>query len=182
MKTLFLIRHCRAVGQEAEAPLTAEGEQQAHALANALATAGIERIVSSPMRRALASAAPLARRLGLSVEVDARLAERVLSGSARADWLDRLRESFDDLDARLEGGESSREAMARGAAMVDDALRHPARVTALVTHGNLLALLLRRFDAAYGFDAWRAFTNPDVFRVTVGDSGTSGRVERMWQV
>ena len=117
--------------QEAEAPLTAEGERQAQALADALAAAGIERIVSSPMRRALDSAAPLARRLGLAVEVDARLAERVLSGGVRVDWLDRLRESFDDLDARLQGGESSREAMVRGTAAVDDALRAYHRLNRL---------------------------------------------------
>jgi 2,3-bisphosphoglycerate-dependent phosphoglycerate mutase len=45
---LFLIRHCSALGQEPEAPLSSEGEQQAQELARFLAEYGITRIVSSP--------------------------------------------------------------------------------------------------------------------------------------
>ena len=39
----------------------------------------------------------------------------------------------------------------------------------IVTHGNLLALLLRHFDGRVGFAAWEALTNPDVYRVTLGN-------------
>ena len=96
MKTIYAVRHCRASGQAPDAPLTAEGVVQAAALADFLAPLGIERIVVSPYLRAQQSIAPLAARLGLVVEQDARLVERVLSTGERADWLERLRESFED--------------------------------------------------------------------------------------
>jgi broad specificity phosphatase PhoE len=57
-------------------PLTALGRAQAERAAAALASAGLRRIVVSPYRRALATAAPLARRLGLPLTVNPLVRER----------------------------------------------------------------------------------------------------------
>ncbi|MBV9209981.1 MAG: histidine phosphatase family protein [Acidobacteria bacterium] len=165
MKTLYVVRHCKAEGQEADAPLTPEGVAQSNSLADALATAKIERIISSPYRRATQSVAPLARRLNLAVELDSRLVERVLCSSSRPDWQELLCASFSDLDLSFEGGESSREAMQRALAVVGEIEKHAAQNTVLVTHGNLMALLLKHFDDSIGFAEWHALSNPDVYRV-----------------
>jgi 2,3-bisphosphoglycerate-dependent phosphoglycerate mutase len=165
MKTLYVVRHCKAEGQEADAPLTPEGVAQSDSLADSLATANIERIISSPYIRATQSIAPLARRLNLAVELDVRLVERVLCSGSRPDWRELLRASFSDLDLSFEGGESSREAMRRAVAVVTDIQRHSAQSTLLVTHGNLMALLLKHFDDSIGFAEWCALSNPDVYRV-----------------
>lgn len=167
MKTLYVVRHCEAEGQEADAPLTPEGVAQSDRLAVSLATADIERIISSPYLRATQSIAPLARRLNLPVEIDLRLVERVLCSGSRPDWQERLSASFSDLDLSLEGGESSREAMQRAVAVVTEIQRHSAQRTLLVTHGNLMALLLKHFDDSIGFAEWRALSNPDVYRVVL---------------
>lgn len=167
MKTLYVVRHCKAEGQEADAPLTPEGIAQSNSLADTLATEDIERIISSPYTRATQSIAPLARRLNLAVELDIRLVERVLCSGSRPDWQELLRASFSDLDLSFEGGESSREAMLRAVAVVTDIRRHSARSTLLVTHGNLMALLLKHFDDSIGFAEWRALSNPDVYRVAL---------------
>lgn len=177
-RTIYAIRHCRAEGQSPDAPLTVEGQVQAECLAEFLLEARIEQIVSSPFLRAVQSIQPLAWRLGLAVETDPRLAERVL-GHASSDWLDRLRATFDDLDLCFSGGESSRVAKARVTAAVEDTLRGDARTIAVVTHGNLLALLLKQFDDAIGFEHWRKLTNPDVFRVEVDRSGVV--IARIWE-
>ena len=106
MKTLYLVRHCKAEGQEADAPLTPEGVAQSNYLADLLANANIERIISSPYTRATQSITPLAQRLNLIVELEVRLVERVLCSDSRPDWQEHLFASFSDLDLRLEGGES----------------------------------------------------------------------------
>ncbi|MDP8925085.1 MAG: histidine phosphatase family protein [Chloroflexota bacterium] len=175
---VYLVRHCQAAGQEPDAPLTPAGEARARDLAEFLGERGIRRIVSSPFARGRASVAPLAERLGLAVEIDDRLAERVLCGAPLVDWRERLRASFDDVDLCLDGGESSRVAMARGAAALRDAL-DGARPVVVVTHGNLLALLLRHLDDRSGFTAWERLTNPDVFSITV--LADALRVERIWR-
>ena len=178
-RTLYVVRHCRAEGQHPEAAITVEGQAQAAALAGFLAGRGVQRIVSSPFRRALQSIAPLTERLELPVETDARLVERILSNEDLPNWLDRLRETFEDQDLSLRGGESSRAAMARASSAVRDMLEHRAVTTAVVTHGNLITLLLKHFDDRFGFDDWEKLTNPDVFCVTV--EGEIALVERVWR-
>jgi broad specificity phosphatase PhoE len=59
-----------------DAPLTELGHAQAEEAASALADAGIRRIIASPYTRALQSAEPLARRLGLPVLVTPLVRER----------------------------------------------------------------------------------------------------------
>jgi len=166
-KTIYLIRHCKATGQEAEAPLTEEGERQARRLADFLADRRIDKIVSSPFRRAIRSVEPLARRIGLDIAVDDRLRERVLSGRDLPDWMERLRASFEDMDIVLEGGESSRTATERARAAIEEQLAEDEEAAniAVATHGNLMALILKCYDDRIGFEAWKALTNPDVYEL-----------------
>lgn len=106
---------------------------------------------SSPFVRAIQSIAPLAERLGLPIATDKRLAERVLAAGDLPDWLAALKSSFDDLHRCLAGGESSRAAMQRASEVASEAMAHPASATLPVTHGNLMALLLKNFDDRIGF-------------------------------
>src|SRR5215212_6808464 len=98
---LYLVRHCQSTGQEPDAPLTALGREQSEHLADVLQEHGIARIVSSSYARARQTADPLARRLGLSVETDKRLIERVLSSEPLNDWRNRLQAAWEDHDLVL---------------------------------------------------------------------------------
>jgi 2,3-bisphosphoglycerate-dependent phosphoglycerate mutase len=174
-KVLYLVRHCQAVGQHPQAPLSSAGLSQAHALADRLAGCGIERIVSSPFLRAVQSITPLAERLGLTIVTDARLREHLLSPTDLPDWRDALRASFEDLDLCFEGGESGRAATNRVVAAVEEIGAHPACTTVVVTHGKLLTLQLRHFDPRVGFAEWQALRNPDIFCLKFGPNGPEVR-------
>jgi 2,3-bisphosphoglycerate-dependent phosphoglycerate mutase len=165
----YLVRHCQATGQEADALLTETGQQQAMALADWLGEAQITRIISSPYVRAYQSVIPLAKRLGLSIEVDDRLIERVLCSTPLNDWREKLAETFVDLDLSFTGGESSRVAMSRGMAVVDEVIRYAESSVVIVTHGNLMALILKMFDEQIGYTEWVNLRNPDVYQVQIGD-------------
>ncbi len=179
MGVFYLIRHCEAAGQAADAPLTETGRAQAVQLAERLAGLGIRRIIASPFRRAVDSAAPLARRLGLPLETDERLIERVLAGENLPDWREKLEQTFRDPDLCYPGGESSRQAAARGMAVLEEALAAAGgRPFALVSHGCLITLVLRELDPAIGFSDWARMTTPDVYRVT--GSGSDWHVSRAW--
>ena len=178
MQKLVLVRHAAASGQDAAAALTREGQRQASVLADLLLPLQIQRVISSPFARATESVTPFCRRANLRLETDDRLVERVLGARDLPDWREHLRRSFDDMDYRLEDGESSRTAQARGTAAVRAALATGERCV-LVTHGNLLALILRSVDATVGFDVWSGFSNPDVFGLHVGDDGPTG-FTRLW--
>lgn len=178
MEQIVLVRHASATGQEPSALLTAEGERQAQLLADLLDQFHIARVISSPFTRAMDSVAPFCRRANLELEADDRLVERTLSAHNHSDWRDHLRRSFDELDYCLEGGESSRTAQARGTAAMRAALASGKRC-ALVTHGNLLALILKSVDATIGYDAWAALSNPDAFVVHVENEQPTG-FTRVW--
>jgi 2,3-bisphosphoglycerate-dependent phosphoglycerate mutase len=178
MARVVLVRHAEATGQSADAPLSAIGQGQAQQLARLLCGFEIERVVSSPFRRALESVQPFAERSGLVVETDSRLVERVLSAQALPDWREHLRRSFEEPDYRMHDGESSRAAQARAVAAVLDAVAGGQRCL-VATHGNLLALILQWVDAQVGYDVWAKLSNPDVFVIDV-DAAGQRRFRRLW--
>ncbi|MFZ6005712.1 MAG: phosphoglycerate mutase family protein [Actinomycetota bacterium] len=88
MGKLYVVRHADAGPRgRADVPdearqLSDRGWRQAEGLRDRLADAGIARLVASPYRRCVDTLAPLAARLGIDVEPDARLAEgRGFSGA-----------------------------------------------------------------------------------------------------
>ena len=169
---LYLIRHCSSPSQHPDSPLTEAGLVQAEQLADSLADVPFAQIVSSPYVRAMATAAPLAARLGLPVVTDARLSEFRLSTEDSPDWQDRLRATFADPDCVWPGGESARTATARARAVIDTLDR--SAPVAVVTHGRLMSLLLASLGMPFGFEDWKALTNPDVYRI-------GPKVERVWR-
>jgi 2,3-bisphosphoglycerate-dependent phosphoglycerate mutase len=181
-KVIYLVRHCEATGQGADARLTGEGVEQAEGLSEFLSGAGVGRIVSSPFVRAVDSIRPLADRLNIEIELDERLIEAPLSTIDHSDWLDKLRATFSDFELACEGGESSRAATLRAIAAVNEASGEQTAV--VVTHGRLLTLILKHFDPKYGFEEWQRLTTPDVFRVEVsGEQGAASRVDQsLWAV
>jgi 8-oxo-dGTP diphosphatase len=94
---LYVVRHAHAGsrsswdGPDEERPLTPKGRRQAAGITDALAGAGVTRLVSSPFRRCTQTLEPFAQRLGLAIEVDDRLAEGAggLDALALADELAR---------------------------------------------------------------------------------------------
>jgi 2,3-bisphosphoglycerate-dependent phosphoglycerate mutase len=175
---IHVIRHCEATGQSEDAPLTARGFEQAELLANFLEGAGIEQVICSPYLRAQQSIAPLVERNRIPMTVDNRLSERVLSRSPINNWFECLRNTFDDFELSFAGGESSKQAMERAVATLSDVNATNLQSVAIMTHGNLMTLLLRHFDSQFGFDEWTRLTNPDVFLVSV--DAAKRVVKRVW--
>lgn len=174
MKTLYLVRHCSATGQAADAELSESGFEQAEKLATFFSGISIENIISSPFKRAQDSIKPTAKAKNLPLSIDNRLAERTLSTSDLPNWLELLEETFNNLDLKLFGGESSREATARALEVITEAPNN----TILVTHGNLMSLILKHFDDSIGFREWKSLRNPDVYTVTIGNNESS--YEHLW--
>lgn len=79
--TVYLVRHAVAVGRsdwdgdDRLRPLTKRGGRQALGLVDLVASADVQRVLSSPALRCRDTVAPLASKLGLAVDDDERLAE-----------------------------------------------------------------------------------------------------------
>ncbi|MFD1040036.1 histidine phosphatase family protein [Virgibacillus byunsanensis] len=177
------MRHCSAEGQHKDSPLTTVGMRQAHLLSNFFndQNISIHRIISSPYLRAIESIKPYAQLINTEVEVDERLKERILSEDPIDDWLEVLEQSFTDLDFTLPGGESANDAMHRVSQVIDSIYdnENVANVI-IVSHGNLLSLLLKQYNPDFGFANWKELRNPDVFLVNMDDEKTHS-VECVWR-
>ena len=182
MINVYVVRHCKAEGQAADAPLTEAGIQQADKLADFLSGRNIDAIHSSPYERAYRTITPLADKLGLEVKLDERLVERVLSDKNCPEWRDMLHKTYDDLDLCYEGGESSSAAMNRAVRVIKDIMSSGYRNTVLVSHGNLISLLLKHYDDRIGFKEWEAMSNPDVYRLSFMNDRSGIGIDRMWTV
>lgn len=179
MKQIFLVRHCQATGQEPEAHLTEDGVRQAIQIKAFLSGINIDHIVSSPYKRAIDTIQHLSQAIGVPITIDDRLEERVLSSKHLDNWMELLRASYEDLDIVYEGGESSREAMNRGVAVIYELMEQTDGNAVVVTHGALMSLILKYFDDSVGFEEWRSLTNPDVYVIRQRDG--SYESERIWE-
>jgi probable phosphoglycerate mutase len=180
---LWLVRHGEstwnvlgmAQGQSDRATLTERGVHQANEVADRLAAeAGrqpVTALYASDLRRALLTAAPVARRLGLPVHPDARLRERrlgVLEGSPSSTLVPAV-SGIDngrvvDPDARPEGGESLRDMYRRTASFVD-ALPGTTGDVVVVAHGGSIRLL-RAYLSGVPVERmeWDVLTNASIQR------------------
>lgn len=179
MSSLILVRHCEAAGQEPDAPLTETGRRQAQELASFLLAFPIDAFVTSAYLRAQQTAEPLAGLLHLGVEVDSRLNERVLTPYPIDNWREVVRDSFADPDLRAPGGESANDVLRRAWPALENWLSGSAELPVVITHGNLLSLVLHSIDPGFGYAGWENLSNPDVYRVCVEGDGAMG-FRRLW--
>ena len=175
-KIIYVVRHCKAEGQPAESVLTSEGNQQAIQLVNFFKQVKIDRIISSPFKRAIQSIEPVSKQKQIEIELDTRLEERVLCSTDMPDWLESLKDTYNDLDLKFVGGESSREAMERVTSVIHDI--NPGESVVIVSHGNLISLLLKSFDYSVGFNEWMQLSNPDVIQIKIDRDDWA--IHRLW--
>ena len=170
MPKLLLIRHCQTNGRHPDTPLTEAGAKAAEALITRLRDLAPDAVYSSPYERAHATVRPFAISAGLSVGLDDRLRERVLSERNLVDRLEHARRSFADLDYRVPGEESLNQTQQRAITALTDIAAAGHRLPAVSSHRNLIASVLRSMDPAFGFEQWLDLRTPDLFEVEL-DAG-----------
>ncbi len=146
---LLVIRHALPLrsepGQGSDPELSEDGIEQAKRLPDALARFPITRLVSSPQRRAMQTAQPVADALGLSVDVDDRLAEYDRDMAHYTPIEEASQEDLQRLiDGHLPGAVDEPAFIGRVRAGVDDivaAADHEDTV-ALFSHGGVINALV----------------------------------------
>ena len=158
---LLLIRHGEtshnaaqiALGRE-DVPLNERGLLQADRIGVALRSEPIAAIYSSPLQRATATAAPLAKALGLVVEIEDGLVEMDV-GDVENQTFAELAERYPDFlkewrservaDLRMPGGESLRQVQQRAWAALE-AIRekYGDETVAVVSHNFVILTVLCR--------------------------------------
>ncbi|GAK09884.1 histidine phosphatase family protein [Geomicrobium sp. JCM 19038] len=164
IRVIYVVRHCEAKGQAPEAELTVQGRNQALEVAKFFKNKNISHIISSPYERAFQTIKPFARQNKLSIETTTLLSERVLSTKNEPDWLEKLQATFEDMELKYEGGESSVEAQNRIVEVIEHVKEQHSGNTVVVTHGVVLSLLLKTIGE-FDFSDWQGLRNPDIFQL-----------------
>jgi 2,3-bisphosphoglycerate-dependent phosphoglycerate mutase len=175
---IIAVRHCKAEGQESSAPLTAEGEQQARELAEFLKGQHFDSVVSSPFKRAIDTILPYSKQNNISIMTDDRLAERVLitEPDPKWDWRSNLERTYKEEHLKFPGGESTFEAKQRVSSFIKDLESRQYESVLVVSHGNLLSLMINLYDSSFGFKEWALLSNPDVYLIDTSQNN----VTKLW--
>jgi probable phosphoglycerate mutase len=159
MPTLVLIRHAAhdllgrtLVGRAPEVRLSTAGAHEAEALAERLAGSAVRALYSSPRERARDTAAPIAARLGVPVEIAPELDEIDFG-----DWTNRAFAELDELEpwrrfnqfrsgTPCPNGESALDVQARFLRLVERlSTTHAEHWVALVSHGDVIRAALAHY-------------------------------------
>ncbi len=158
----------RIQGQRSGVPLTARGRAQAHAAASQLMAQSVDRIVSSDLERARATAAIIADALARPVEFTPALREQAL-GSLEGRLASELAaepvpDGVDITEVRWGGGESVADVHARLRAFVAAVEQDTVRGTVLVVAHEGTIQVLRAVLAGRGHRdvAWDRVTPGEI--------------------
>jgi probable phosphoglycerate mutase len=164
---LLLIRHGlplhieNADGQPADPPLSDIGREQARLVARWLADERIDRLYSSPMQRALETAAPLAELQQLEIEVEPGVAEYDRHDATYVP-MERLKEVDYERWVRIMRGDIIADFAAFAQTVVQSLERivdtNPGRRVAVTCHGGVINIWSAH---VMGITPPRFFFNPD---------------------
>lgn len=164
------------------APLTERGRQQAIDLAESIAHEEIDALYVSTLTRAQQTAEPLASLRGLEAavldglqEISAGVEEMSPDWSPYVSLLESW--SVENMDAKLEGGESAREFLERFDAAISAIEQAGHETAAIVSHGAALRVWALSKDPEFVRDHARQLDNTQ-WIVMNGSSGTGWRIER----
>ena len=188
---VVIIRHGQSQGNaegrfggHTDTPLSPRGRKQAHATARALASEKFSAIYSSDLPRAIETASPLAKLVGVPLETSDALRERsvgVMEGLTFEEAAEQHPEQYQallrrDFEHVLAGGESYRQTLDRASRQLDEAIeQHKGGRIALFAHTGTICILILHLmgalDAPELKPVWIATANCGIARFDLRDDG-----------
>jgi broad specificity phosphatase PhoE len=188
---VVIIRHGQSQGNaegrfggHTDTPLSARGTKQAEATAKALAWEKFAAIYSSDLPRAIETASPLAKLVGIPLQTTDALRERsvgVMEGLTFEEAAEQHPEQYQallrrDFEHVLVGGESYRQTLDRASRQLDEAIeQHKGGRIALFAHtGTICILILHLMGALDAPDlkpVWISTANCGIARFDLRDDG-----------
>jgi broad specificity phosphatase PhoE len=188
---VVIIRHGQSQGNaegrfggHTDTPLSPRGRKQAQATASALVSEKFSAIYSSDLPRAIETASPLAKLVGVPLETSDALRERsvgVMEGLTFEEAAEQHPEQYQallrrDFEHVLAGGESYRQTLDRASRQLDEAIeQHKGGRIALFAHTGTICILILHLmgalDAPELKPVWIATANCGIARFDLRDDG-----------
>ncbi|WHY78627.1 histidine phosphatase family protein [Neobacillus sp. WH10] len=181
---LYFVRHAHSKysPDEMGRALSDQGLVNAEKITEILKNENIDRVISSPYKRAIQTVEGVAEYIGQEVEIVHDFKERKLSAKPLVNFQFAVTRVWEDDSFSLEGGESNIRAKARGVKATLNVLeKYEGENIAIGTHGNLMVLIMNYFDKQFGFHFWKELDMPDIYKLTF-DKTKILEVNRIWKI
>ncbi|WP_186577026.1 histidine phosphatase family protein [Aquibacillus kalidii] len=183
---LYMVRHAQSpyiVGQERTRGLSLQGETDVKRITEIMSKEKVDMVISSPFARAILTVEGIAKERHLEIVEVEELKERLVGGDGQLDEVEleeAIRQSFEDKDFCLPGGESISQAKERAIPIITNLLRkYKGQHIVIGTHGNIMTAIMGYYDSHYNYDFWKHTAKPDIYKLTfVGEN--LHNVERLW--
>lgn len=156
MTEVYFIRHAQSdhsVKDNLSRPLTAKGLEDSKKVTAFLAGKKIDRIYSSPCRRAVETVSDFAQKSGLKISMVEDFKERIISGEWIDDYEAYARLQWADFDYKKANGESLREVQARNIKALQTVLiENAGGAIAVATHGTALSTIINYYKPDFLWD------------------------------
>lgn len=175
MTTVYFIRHAqsdRFHHDDRTRPLTAEGLSDTHKAADALKNVGIQHVISSPYKRTVQTVQSLSDETGIEIEMCEMLRERNAGVWHGDNFIDFIRQQWEDRNYHAEGGESLSQVQERCITALNEILdRYKGQTIALSTHGTALSVMLDKLYPGFGFEGFMRIIDfmPYVVKIVFSD-------------
>ena len=167
--TIYFVRHAHSAYSQDEAgrPLSEKGIKDAERITHLLKHAAIDKVISSPYKRAVQTVEGIAAHFQLEIEIMDDLKERKLSEYPVPEFFEAMNRVWSNPYLALEGGESNKSAQNRGIKAIKYILeKYSGQNIVIGTHGNIMVLIMNYFDPCYNYDFWSALSMPDIYQLT----------------
>lgn len=180
---VYLVRHAHSTytPDEQGRPLSCRGIADATTVIELLKYEGIDKVYSSPYKRAIQTVEGIATHVDQEIRVIDSFKERTLADEPVNDFKYAISKVWADYDFSWSGGESNRVAQKRGIdALLQILSVHSGSNIVIGTHGNPMVLLMNYFDNRYGFNFWRQLEMPDIYKLSFNGENLLN-VKRIWE-
>ncbi|MCR2821136.1 histidine phosphatase family protein [Lederbergia panacisoli] len=170
MKTnLYFVRHAHSTytSDERGRPLSVRGLKDAQLVTDLLKLEKIERVISSPYKRAIQTVEGISKWIDKEIRIEEGFKERKLAGVPVEDFNEAIVKVWENPEFSWEGGESNISSQQRGVEITRKILHDfEGNNVAIGTHGNIMVLIMNYFDPKFNFTFWEKLAMPDIYKLT----------------
>ncbi|MEB8088627.1 histidine phosphatase family protein [Staphylococcus saprophyticus] len=171
-RKVYFVRHAerdRDIKDEYRAPLTAEGYLASIELISLFKNEKIEKIYSSPYKRAIDTITPVSKYFNMAINIEVSLKEREI-GEWVKDFSNYCYQQWNDFDFKLSDGESLNDVRFRVLAAYNKIIVETNGNIIISGHGTSISVLLNELTKhQFGYKAFKSLNMPDVLIYNVSN-------------
>ncbi|MFX0548505.1 histidine phosphatase family protein [Hathewaya histolytica] len=156
MNKIYFVRHAKpdySIHDDLIRPLTDQGIKDSKELINFFKDKEINKIYSSPYKRAIDTIKEIAKIYALEIEIVDGFKERKISNCWIEDFSNYSRKQWSDFSYKLEDGESLKEVQDRNIKVLNEILENNDSQNIVIgTHGTALSTIIKFYDNTFNYD------------------------------